>query len=205
MKRKHLLSPAKGFTMIEVVVTIAVVAILAAILVPIISQNIQSARHSRAASDVSTLGKAIVQFRQDTARWPVYKTTTTMQLLFADIDSANDGSPDTGTIPANWGGIAPANRLSLQYHLVQYNIGAMGVNRGPSPTGSPAWNGPYLSDAKPDPWGNTYVVNAQWLWDTGAGNSVYVLSSGPGRPASVETPFNGNPPADSDDIVFRIQ
>ncbi len=200
MKRNSVGSQIKGFTMIEVVITLAVVAILAAILVPLISQNIQSARFARAGSDVNTIGKAIVQFHQDMADWPVKKGATSMQLLFADIDNDNNGIPDTSTIPASWNTITAANRLSLDYNLVNNtnNYSRTQVIEGIS------WNGPYLSGIRPDPWGNPYMVNAQWLWDPAGGN-VYVLSAGPQRPASVETPFNGSPPANSDDIVFRIQ
>ncbi|MCP5048516.1 MAG: prepilin-type N-terminal cleavage/methylation domain-containing protein [bacterium] len=191
-----------GFTMIEVVITIAVVAILAAVLVPLISQNINSARLARAGSDVATIGKAIVQFRQDTARWPVYEGTATRDLLYGD-----DGDPGSVVIPTTWSGaVASGQRLSLDYHLVQYNIGAMGASKGPSAAGTPSWNGPYLTKVSEDPWGNAYVVNARYLWDTAAGNSVHVLSAGPGdRPAYIETSFAGVIPSDSDDITFRIQ
>jgi prepilin-type N-terminal cleavage/methylation domain-containing protein len=195
-----------GFTMIEVVITIAVVAILAAVLVPLISQNIESARNARATSDVATLGKAMVQFYQDTARWPIYNNTTAMRLVFSDVDNNNDGIPDNSAIPSGWDTVPAANRLTLAHHLIAFNMGPLNISTGPQPPGTPAWNGPYLSEVRPDPWGNAYVVNVQWLWDTSGGvNSVYVLSAGDSRPATVETPFNGNPPANSDDIVYRIQ
>jgi len=187
--------------MIEVVITIAVIAILAAVLVPLISQNIQSARMSRAASEVSAIGKAIVQFRQDTDKWPIFAGATQYRLLFAAVDSDFNGVPEGSSIPSTWSAIPAANRLSLAYHLMSNNSGLSG---GPSKEGLPCWNGPYLTDIKVDPWGNPYLVNAEWLW-TGNTGTVYVLSSGPGRPAQVETPFNGNPPAGSDDITYRIK
>jgi len=126
-------------------------------------------------------------------------------LLFSDIDGGNDGTPDTSAIAAGpagfsqWSAIPAANRVSLYYNLIDNGAGMI---RGPSATGTPTWNGPYLSDAKPDPWGNAYLVNAQWLGGTG---NVYVLSPGPGRPGNIETPFNGIPPANADDITFRLQ
>lgn len=202
MKETGLVSKTKGFTMIEVVITLAVVAILAAILVPIISQNIQSARSARASADVNTIGKAIVQFHQDMGKWPVERVSggSNMSLLFADTDIDSNGVPDTSTIPAIWNTIPAANCLSLYHNLVN-NVNAYSSIQV---TESISWNGPYLSSVPPDPWGNPYLVNAQWLWTAGGGN-VYVLSPGPRRPAHVETPFNGTPPADSDDIVFRIQ
>jgi len=201
----------KGFTMIEVVITIAVVAILAAVLVPLISQNIQSARYARAVSDVKTLREAVVQFRKDTGGWPIYRGGTNRSLLFSDYDGDNDGVPDTGPIPSGWSGIDRNDRLSLAFHLINYNAS---VPRGPSTSATPSWNGPYLSDLRPDPWGNSYVVNSHWLFTDGDLGTpefdymnVYVVSAGPGRSANVETPFNGTgpPPAGSDDIVSRLQ
>ena len=197
-----------GFTMIEVVITIAVVAILAAILVPLVSQNITSARFARAASDVKTLGEAIIQFRRDTAVWPVYEGNQVRNLLFSDVDAGNDGTPDTGSLPegAGWEDVTFDLRLSLGYHLIDYRINLYDSNilRGPSTSGTPSWNGPYLDAVRPDPWGTTYVVNCLGLGGT---TNVYVVSAGPGRPANVETPFNGSgpPPAGSDDVVFRLQ
>jgi len=194
----------KGFTLIEVVITLSVIAILAAILVPLISQNINSARIARATGDVSTIGKAIVQFRQDTAQWPIYRGPTVMSLLFSDIDSANDGIPDTGAIPAatdaTWN-VAANLRLSLDYHLINYNTT---VQRGPSTNGLPSWNGPYLSKVSPDPWGNVYVVNSQGL-TPGVNGIVYVLSAGPSNSAVIDVTYAGVIPAGSDDIVFRVQ
>ena len=192
-----------GFTMIEVVITLAVVAILAAVLIPLISQNIQSARFARAGSDVATLGKAVVQFHQDMAAWPIAKGGVQVRLLFSDTDNDNNGVPDTSSIPLGWNGIAPADSSSLYYDLIN---NSNGYTPGPRADGMPSWNGPYLSAARPDPWGYPYLVNAQQLWPGNIGN-VYVVSAGPGRPATVETPFDGSgpPPADSDDITFRLR
>jgi prepilin-type N-terminal cleavage/methylation domain-containing protein len=190
-----------GFTMIEVVITIAVVTILTAVLVPLISRNIESARLARAGSDVATIGKAILQFRKDTARWPVWQgTQATGYLLYSAGGGGNI------VIPGPWGSsVAASNRMSLDSHLVQFNLSATGVAQGPSSSGAPSWNGPYLSTVAQDPWGNAYVVNSQWLVTPTAGNSVYVLSAGPDRPSGIETTFAGVIPANSDDITFRIQ
>lgn len=194
MRRKT--TRSTGFTMIEAVIVIAVVAILAAVLVPMIGQNIESARNARAASDVATVGKAIVQFRQDTSLWPIYDpgTGNAMNLLYSDAASP---------IPPTWSVSSLGQNLSMVTHLMAYNIGIKNIQEGPSRDGSAAWNGPYLSGLTGDPWGNSYVVNCLHL-NTGSGN-VYVLSAGPGRPANIETPFSGAPPAGTDDIYFQIQ
>ncbi len=207
-ENRSIVHQIKGFTMIEMVITLAVVAILAAVLIPLISQNITSARYARAGSDTATIGKAMVQFRQDTGRWPIYYNQQLMRLMFSDSDSNSDGVPDNSTVPSSWNTIPANQRLSLWFHLVNYNTTAthMGVaiQRGPSVNGLPAWNGPYLSGMQLDPWGNSYLVDSAGLDPSNPG-IVFVLSPGPGRPAAVETPLNGVPPSGSDDIVFRLQ
>jgi prepilin-type N-terminal cleavage/methylation domain-containing protein len=199
----------EGFTLMEVVITLSVIAILTAIMVPIISNNIQSARFTRANSDVTTLGKAMLEFRKDTTRWPVYEAGgASNQLLFSDQDATNDGIPDNRALPTGTGwGIGAGQCLSLAYNLIS---NSSGYDQGPSPDGLPAWNGPYLSEVRVDPWGAPYVVNSHWLFtDTDPGtpgfqfNSAYVFSAGPG--SVLETAFGGAPPADSNDITFRLQ
>ena len=189
-----------GFTMIEVVITIAVIAIIGAILVPIVSQNIDSARFARAKSDVNTLGKAIHQFYKDTTYWPVYSGSTPVQVLYSD----NGG---TGLYPTGLDWNPAATRLSLSHHLIECHIDISPFNISRTQTISNiSWNGPYLSDTTTDPWGKAYVVNAQWLWDSaGSANGVFVICSGKGRTAALNTSFTGGIQADSDDIVFRIR
>lgn len=201
----------EGFTLMEMVITLSVIAILTAIMVPIISNNIQSARFARASSDVATLGKAMAEFRKDTSRWPAYEAGgASNDILFSDQDATNDGIPDNGAIPtdAGWGAIGIGQRLSLAYNLIANSSGL--YPQGPSTEGLPAWNGPYLSEVRVDPWGTPYVVNSRWLFtDLDAGtpgfqyNNAYVLSAGPG--SVLETAFGGAPPADSNDITFRLQ
>lgn len=190
----------RGFTLMEVVITLSIIAIVAAILVPMISNNIRTARLARAQSDVATIGKAIAQFHQDMARWPVNSGATQCAILFSDVDATNDGIPDNSSIPAAWSGVVGA-RLSLHFNLIS---NGNGYTVGPSRDGTPAWNGPYLSNMGLDPWGNPYVVNSQWLYSTG-GNGVYILSAGAATNADLETGHAGSPPVGSDDISFRVQ
>lgn len=194
-----------GFTLVEVVIVLAVIAILSAVLMPMISNNIRSARMARAASDTAVIGKAVAAFYQDLGQWPVYRGSTAHYLLFSSPDADSDGVPDLGSIPAPWS--AAGRPLSLHHELVNN-----GNSRapGPSPEGLPVWNGPYLTRMDVDPWGTPYLVNARWLTETTTANGgVYVVSAGPqagGNPVRLEMAFDGVPDtAAGNDIFFRIK
>ncbi len=188
----------KGFTLIEVVITLSVIAILGAIMVPLISNNIESAKLARAQSDINTIGKAIVQFRQDLGLWPVRDAAGVgMQILVG-----------TGTRPGYAAGVAwdtVPNPLSLDFHLVTGHTPG-GYQRGPSIDGTPAWNGPYYTQMRVDPWNNAYMVNAEHLpgaADPNTDNIVWVLSAGSDKLTS--STFAGTAAAGGDDITFRLQ
>ncbi len=52
-------SNKKGFTLVELIVVIAIMAILAAVLVPTVTSKIKDANSSAAKSDISTLANSI--------------------------------------------------------------------------------------------------------------------------------------------------
>ena len=58
----------RGFTLIEVIVVAAIIAILAGILVPMIFNQIDEAKKTRAQADCKTISTAILMFRKDTAK-----------------------------------------------------------------------------------------------------------------------------------------
>ena len=99
---------SRGFTLMEMVVVLAVIAILAAILTPIINSYIDRARFNAAQSDVKNIAAAIVQFNTDTRVWPIYTAPftgiggTKYSILTTDgndaIDNTTSDDYETGTI-----------------------------------------------------------------------------------------------------------
>ena len=62
-----------GFTMMELVVVISILAILAGALIPRVANRMASARDARRIADVHAVHDAIEQFYLDHGRWPAHE------------------------------------------------------------------------------------------------------------------------------------
>ncbi|HEX05266.1 MAG TPA: prepilin-type N-terminal cleavage/methylation domain-containing protein, partial [Bacteroidetes bacterium] len=60
----------KGFTLIEILIVVVIVAILAAISVPIYLDYVNGARASDAQSQIGAIYNASKMYKQDTSEWP---------------------------------------------------------------------------------------------------------------------------------------
>jgi general secretion pathway protein G len=172
-----------GFTLIEVIVIVAILAILAGILAPMIFSQIDEAKISRATSDAKSINTAILVFRKDTGQWPNKG---------ADCQPNLNLLHGKGIVPANLAAFgfetSPASRIS---DLLEFDD-----NRCWPQT----WKGPYLKTVTADPWGNAYFVNAL-KFDVN-GEAVWVYSAGPN--GIVDT-FAGAMSTGGDDIAVRIK
>jgi general secretion pathway protein G len=84
--------PRRGFTLLEVVVVVAILGLLAALVVPQVMRRPDEARVTAAKQDVATLLQALKLYRLDNDRYP-----TTEQGL-----SALTRKPQGAPAPANW-------------------------------------------------------------------------------------------------------
>src|SRR5690349_14502427 len=84
--------PRRGFTLLEVVVVVAILGLLAALVVPQVMRRPDEARVAAARQDVATLLQALKLYRLDNERYP-----TTEQGLSA-LATRPQGAP----LPANW-------------------------------------------------------------------------------------------------------
>mgnify|MGYP001559261145 CR=1 FL=1 len=66
----------RGFTLIEVIVVLAVLSVLVTILSPRMFVYIDAANEIRAQADVNALATAINYMYKDTGRWPFYEDGT---------------------------------------------------------------------------------------------------------------------------------
>ena len=83
---------ARGFTLIEVLVVVAILGILAAIVVPRIMDRPDEAKRVAAKANVQTLVQALKLYRLDNGNYP-----TTDQGLVALVQR-----PTTNPVPVNW-------------------------------------------------------------------------------------------------------
>lgn len=182
----------KGFTLIEVIVVAAIIAILAGILVPMIFNQIDESKKARATGDCKSIAAAINVFRKDLGVWPGYKDLAAIPPVKWTI--LHNGSADSD-MPTLSAGFDNADPNTLANHLMKNNGNVYNTTN---------WKGPYLtSEVGLDPWGKAYVINVD-VFDANPSVPVWVISAGPDNvlctPAASTTIPDG-----CDDVGIRIK
>ena len=197
-----------GFTLIEVIVAIAVVAILAGIITPSVIKHLDDSKRARAQNDCQVIGATLGSFYKDTGIWPNMDSSGATGAAALDLLVGDGNTPTAAGAAANWAlATTAANADLLAYHLISNRPQNQTANRYNQTIGEFRWRGPYQTTFPSDPWGNRYAVNAGNLFS--ANNAVWVISAGPD--GVVNTAFNqaipntGTLSLTGDDIGFRIR
>ena len=214
----------KGFTLLEIIVVLAVVGALAAMLAPVVFRYIDDAKRAQAQSDVSTIAAAIQQMYKDTGRWPFYKVGTgslAKQAADTTLLTSNTGcvgATVTGTCDptapvdsgATWGLLA-GKPVSLSDQLI-LNTPFAGTGTAYATTGARPWKGPYLDHVPAlDPWGRSYLVNIGNADPSAEGFStqkwVIAISAGPNGILDTAGDALGkaDPQVAGDDAIVRVK
>ncbi len=191
-----------GFTLIEIVIVLAIIAVLAGILAPTLTRYVGDSRNRAAQADVQHIATAIAALNTDTSVWPV------------SLDS--DATPPDETIVILRGsGDTAANGLATGWEAKVLGVDDVLSDHiftndaSYETTGTRRWRGPYIEKIDEDPWGSAYLVNVEFLQKGNINGTVpvFVLSAGPNK--VVDTVFEqtgtGVITVGLDDIVFRIK
>ncbi|MCL5884216.1 MAG: type II secretion system protein GspG [Deltaproteobacteria bacterium] len=184
-----------GFTLIEVVVVVGVIAVLAAILTPFITKYIEDSRRARAQNEAQVVGAAVVNFYKDLGRWPNANNTGA-----ATITGLYTGPAGTPAPPTGFNGMG--NWTGLTWDILNNHLVTNANNRYPT-TGENRWQGSYATNLPVDPWGRPYVINAAAFTSVATPPApVWVLSAGPNgtiNTVQAATAVGG------DDVGYRIR
>jgi len=162
----------KGFTLIELIVILAVISILVAILTPTVLKYIEEAQVVRAQEDTRIIQTMLNDLIKDTGQYPGNKLGVGFSFIC--------GPGTQPSTPVVWCTAATARQLSN--HLIVNNpdedatVGE--ATDDYRPTGKFRWKGPYIQGLNEDPWGNAYAINASTLVG-GNASPTWVISAGP--------------------------
>jgi prepilin-type N-terminal cleavage/methylation domain-containing protein len=193
----------KGFTLLELILVLALFAIVSSLVVPLAAAMLADANRAKAEADVQQLATAMTRFYADLRHFPAcsaddcsraYRTSETYGLAFLAV---GEGRGDLSTLyPAeseslrvrwnlrlNADASRPARNNAFN-HLVANNPNADGaVDANDYPGSGRRWLGPYVSGLGPDPWGQAYVVSVGAMEAGGRPVALaarpWILSAGP--------------------------
>lgn len=191
----------RGFTLIEIIVVIACIALLAGVLAPMVFKNLQDARIAKAKSDIKALATAMAQFYSDVGEWPSRAddgTPDSIYVLYSTDDSTTAVIPPGAYTPDGDDQIDP-----MYDHLIANNQTYNAWD------GRIGWNGAYMESDSLDPWGNSYLIYVLAFWypsvdPTTDFTKAWVISAGPDGIMQTYADEESIDPT-SDDIGLRLK
>ena len=168
---------SSGFTLIEMVVVVAIIVALAGVLVPLVTHELEDSRRVTARAHVNRLATGLTNFVRDTSYAPTGKNGAPQyHFLFSE-----------GTLPES-NSFASGGSTGMADFLER------------NTTGTTNWKGPYVKDVGSDPWGSCYLINTHGFFT--ARERAWVLSAGPNRRVDTR-PLDDQP--QMDDIAIFLE
>jgi prepilin-type N-terminal cleavage/methylation domain-containing protein len=210
-----------GFTLFEVLIAVAIVAVLAVAVGIPVAKNLNQGKMARAQSDARVIGNAILNFYKDVGQWPAQTDKDPNPEAFRlvgnyDLGGGNNGitaGTDAAVGSHTWSSFGNASTLTEQLIRNRVNNIHPLYKESDKPHMEPGWNGPYLDEVPLDPWGNPFIVSIGFALPALAGtvtadneyHNVLVLSAG--KDGRFNTSFDSkiyNEKPEGDDIGFVI-
>jgi prepilin-type N-terminal cleavage/methylation domain-containing protein len=196
----------KAFTLVELLIVIAIIAILAAMLLPVINVAEQHAKKTQAKLECSNIANAIQEYESDYSRFPVSSAVQASgftNFTYGNTFQTPSGTPYAVGSSINGGSILTnsdviAILLDLTNYVNGFNSDGWTANtnhmKNPkrsiylSNTHPSGWDMSMLGKSVPqpgigndlvyrDPWGNPYVITMDLNEDNNAVDSFYGLTS----------------------------
>jgi type II secretion system protein G len=192
----------KGFTLLEVAVVLAIIAILAAILTPVVTSYVDQARVTRANNDVKKIAQSVLLYKRDTGIYPGYDLLGSARISTSDdLKTCLVTGPSTSTTLTGWS--CGTNVGFVEAYLNVNSVGLASTSVGNSTGGMVGFRGPYLDGLSGlDPWGNPYVVNSGNFVGS---NKVFAISAGPNGTFDSSQSSTTPPAGTTDDLTSLIK
>ena len=104
----------KAFTLIELMVVIAIIAALAAILVPVVAGIMEKARFVKCGANLKTLGQSFKMYEYDTKQGGLFPSLVPAGSTLPDVSVVNATYPSDATVVDDW-----KNAANLGYWPMQ--------------------------------------------------------------------------------------
>lgn len=175
------ISSRDGFTLVELVIVVAVVTLLAGITIPLVADRVEDARIARAEAEMKDIAGAFAAHRADNGFWPERNSSRTIRNATHNFDYYRGLYRKMSTTWKNWDG--PYLNEGVQVGSYMHA----------------AYNG----DGMVDPWGNYYRVYQYAKTSTFAG-ALVLVSGGPDGKISTNSASALRNDARGDDIIHVI-
>ncbi|MGH7166058.1 MAG: type II secretion system protein [Nitrospiraceae bacterium] len=205
--KRKIMGRRAGFTLIELILVVAVVAILAAILVPTVFSILDDSAITKGKADVKAIAGAIAKFRDDTGEFPTRDADGAVGPPYDEVNLLY-----SGTVPPLIADFSPSpgvdfncttatNCETFQFPFITNS----GTNvYSTLSTAKKRWKGPYLSDNTTDEFDDPYIVYVRRLRTAGAVTAERAWIVFAGQNKLYET-TPGHTSAQGDDFVFLLR
>jgi general secretion pathway protein G len=180
--------PARGFSLVELIVVVAVIVLLSGILLPVVSSQIDDAKNERALADLDLIAKAFSTFRAHTSMWP----GSHVPVDSASVATGSDELTDFRCLYANATNVAGWKGPYLN----------QGVDAGDYTRVARTATSRSAGEGLLDPWGQPYRIY-RFAAAEGDSGAIVVLSRGPDAMLN-SSPEDVNAGVPSGDDVLKV-